>query len=231
MNTTRRGFRAASPVGFTLIELLVVVAIISLLVSLLLPSLNKAKQLAKTTLCGANLRSLGLAWHYYAQDYDGKFPSGSLYWGQEGYNDHFWPRLVLPYVAPGVEPYQPFPDVFFCPTKPIGLDGITTYHYNCHVGFKYTAPGKFTPVDSITDPARVPLLFDYSSPVGNPRGNYFSCPTWEETDYRSYYFWLAVSDVHENGMGSNFVMADGHIESVSPLPNRKAYRDRFMWKP
>lgn len=57
--------------GFTLIELLVVVAIISLLVSILLPSLTKAKALARNVSCQSNLRSIGTALMLYAADYDG----------------------------------------------------------------------------------------------------------------------------------------------------------------
>lgn len=52
--------------GFTLIELLVVVAIIAVLISVLLPSLGRARELSKGTVCLANLHSLGIAVHTYA---------------------------------------------------------------------------------------------------------------------------------------------------------------------
>ena len=58
--------------GFTLIELLVVVAVISLLVSILLPSLTKAKELARQVVCQNKLHATGIILYYYAQDYDGQ---------------------------------------------------------------------------------------------------------------------------------------------------------------
>ena len=60
--------------GFTLIELLVVIAIISLLVSILLPSLNQAKELARRAVCAMNLRAIGQVVHLYAEDYEESFP-------------------------------------------------------------------------------------------------------------------------------------------------------------
>jgi prepilin-type N-terminal cleavage/methylation domain-containing protein/prepilin-type processing-associated H-X9-DG protein len=60
--------------AFTLVELLVVVAIIALLISILLPSLNKARQAAQTLACLSNTRQLNLALIQYAQVNRGSLP-------------------------------------------------------------------------------------------------------------------------------------------------------------
>lgn len=62
--------------GFTLIELLVVIAIISLLVAILIPSLQKAKSLAQAVKCQSNLRSISLSLQMYTVDWDEYLPIG-----------------------------------------------------------------------------------------------------------------------------------------------------------
>lgn len=61
--------------AFTLIELLVVVAIIALLISILLPSLSRARELAKRAVCASNLRGLGQAMVIYANDNTEQYPA------------------------------------------------------------------------------------------------------------------------------------------------------------
>ncbi len=103
--------------GFTLIELLVVIAIIALLVSILMPSLQKAKEMAKNVVCASNQRSVVLAIVLYAEEHDDQYPYNT---GGSGAN---WENLIWamkigriaddPNLLPGDfnEPNEPFVDI------------------------------------------------------------------------------------------------------------------------
>jgi prepilin-type N-terminal cleavage/methylation domain-containing protein/prepilin-type processing-associated H-X9-DG protein len=70
--------------GFTLIELLVVIAIIAVLLAVLMPAMRKIKEIARQTVCRANLKNVGLAVQMYLDDYNRKIPNtGSS-------NQHQW---------------------------------------------------------------------------------------------------------------------------------------------
>lgn len=61
--------------GFTLIELLVVIAIIAILAALVLPTLGRAKEKARSTVCLSNLHQVGVALQMYVQDSRNKLPT------------------------------------------------------------------------------------------------------------------------------------------------------------
>jgi prepilin-type N-terminal cleavage/methylation domain-containing protein len=92
--------------GFTLIELLVVISIIALLLSILMPGLQKAKKTAKAILCKSNLHSWTLTFHMYTEDNNGSFHGG---WAGEATKSNWW-------MDSGREYYGDVDEIRVCPS-------------------------------------------------------------------------------------------------------------------
>jgi prepilin-type N-terminal cleavage/methylation domain-containing protein len=144
--------------AFTLIELLVVIAILAVLLSLMLPSLRKAKDAARTTLCKSHLRELGSAWQTYTIDYreramplsywDSADTGGgpAIYW----WGDHGSPTTPVNHDIGFLSTYLAARigerTVYECPSQPWGTyraqggsrEPTTTYGYNGY----YLSPAK-----------------------------------------------------------------------------------------
>lgn len=79
--------RHPAKTGFTLMELMVVIGLVSVLSSLLLPVLGKARAAARSSVCLSNLRQMGMAWTMYVAEAHGRMP------------DYVWSTPMTPNVA------------------------------------------------------------------------------------------------------------------------------------
>src|SRR5438874_6402999 len=88
--------------GFTLIELLVVISIIAVLMSLILPAVQSAREAARRTECLNHLRNLALAINNFASGQSGRLPRLSCgdprYNLKNGFDDYPWTVSLLPYL-------------------------------------------------------------------------------------------------------------------------------------
>jgi prepilin-type N-terminal cleavage/methylation domain-containing protein/prepilin-type processing-associated H-X9-DG protein len=209
--------------GFTLLELLVVISILSVLVSLLFPTLARSKTSAKRVRCVNNLRQLGLAAQLYWDDNEGKTfryggsasRNGRLYWfgwmgpGNEGQRDFDATEGKLyPYLkGRGVE-LCPALDYFLSSLKLKATSATYGYGYNFFLSAPVTDPPinvthlkRYSETACFADAAQVNTWQSPASP---------SNPMLEEW----YYIDDSVSQPNghfRHNRGANVVFCDGHV--------------------
>jgi prepilin-type N-terminal cleavage/methylation domain-containing protein/prepilin-type processing-associated H-X9-DG protein len=113
--------------GFTLVELLVVIGIIALLISILLPSLSRAREQAKRVQCASNVRQFCLTMIMYADANKGWFPdcgNASGTWDFSGNTTKKWFELhqLHPAARDMLVDYGLPRQMFFCPSNPEAPD-------------------------------------------------------------------------------------------------------------
>lgn len=147
--------------GFTLVELLVVIGIIAVLISILLPSLARARSYAINLQCESNLRSIGQGLLFYANDHKGKLPfsgNGGPPNNGEGWINQ-WPAQVSQYLGGEVRfdvndggyiSYGNFQTnyaaVLRCPEAPIEATNVSW-----NGGFHYTGNVRAMPMPNTND--------------------------------------------------------------------------------
>ena len=137
--------------GFTLIELLVVIAIIGVLIGLLLPAVQSAREAAARTQCANNLKQIGLALNLYHNDYQ-RLPPSRLALTESP----SWAWLILPNLEQNNlyrqwEDGQPYPGID--PGKPINAQAKTNAGEILLTPVPtYFCPSRDRPQGSVTQP-------------------------------------------------------------------------------
>ncbi len=222
--------------GFTLIELLVVIAIIAILAAILFPAFARARENARRSSCGSNLKQLGLGMMQYTQDYDEKYPlrrntpfgTGAAYSSSDtaafDNDQNSWRSVMQPYIKST--------QLFSCPSN------AQNVHQSYDPEFARSYGGNWA--------------YDLSAPLGVDRGVFNQATPRALAEISSPSQLIAVTEMtnvpwvafnvdrdsanyDDSGKGgisttsygqrlftghmgtTNYLFADGHVKAMRPL--------------
>jgi len=218
--------------GFTLVELLTVVAIIAVLMAVLLPALNKAREAGKTVACLSNLKQLGYVMHMYAGDNRGYLPGAynmSTSKNPDGTPAPDWCFLntvAKQYV--GAVPTANRNSTFRCAAD-------EAYKYRGAYWTSYGVNTTYTEgnlLGVMYPPARID---DTASPTGTAiMGGNYGHGTWNipyRSDIPSSPSGYSSASSFRHNVQTNVVFLDGHVETRSPdkVPTPAPPNDPFQY--
>lgn len=185
--------------GFTLIELLTVIAIIGILAAIIVPTVGKVRQTARTSACASNLRQLSLAALMFAGDNNGRLVE--LQFGAEPV---YWFRQLYPYLkSDGLNRSSP---IFQCPSDEDAQAAFAAngseWQSTSYLLLRETTTQRT--LAQIANPSRSPLLID--------------AETTDTENYRNETRFLQQVKGNQptwrHGSGVNLSYWDGHVALV-----------------
>jgi prepilin-type N-terminal cleavage/methylation domain-containing protein/prepilin-type processing-associated H-X9-DG protein len=218
--------------GFTLVELLVVIAVISLLLSVLVPSLSRARSMAKRTVCASNLRQIDLAVRLYLNACDDTYPcilkdpvyvdpnTGDIVWLWMGRG---WRSFIEPYLGGNIDVNNP--SVLFCPEDPAEPEKYESTSYAYSMAF-YHSPEQ---IGSMDNPGYTcgngpfePSIPQHSLDVARPSGKIIM-GEWNSNHLRvDEQGWYGFDGWWCWQGSRNYLFVDGHVRYLAAEEIRPA---------
>jgi len=200
--------------GFTLIELLVVIAVISILSTLLMPSVLRAMRMAATANCKSNIRQISHGFQMYRSNYDlYTFPWGQARWpGDTAYGDYGGPRYGWPMPSQCLERWvvDRHSQVWLCPSdraaKKRTADNWWTASYTFNGYLDYVADIE------IKNPSEIiPFMCGFWD------GGWIELPGCRGGNHDDSPYTTNRADYKRHGGKFTATYYDGHIEMLYPL--------------
>ena len=143
---------------FTLLELLVVITVITILASLLLPALTKAKAYSVRGSCLNNMRQIGVTWSMYANDYGGFTVPGINYGEPDSWLDSYWTSWCLYFHCSMGDSF--FFNSLTCPSSPQKKRFTPPYSYSDALAVMGNAHYSYNHLSLSTQTIKIPRSTD-----------------------------------------------------------------------